>query len=116
MQKRHYPIDGRKFPTSSLLSIIFIINGADFAEKAREEGPLSKVPVLLAYDGREAKVVEDIIEHEVGDVLLSPYASAQNLKKIQDRFPLPPKVVDCVRLWWMTAPQSVRSSQACSKN
>lgn len=67
------------------------INGADFAEKAREEDPLAKVPVLLAYDGREAKVVEDIIEHKVGDVLLSPYASAQNLKKIQDRFPLPPK-------------------------
>ena len=79
------------------------INGADFAEKL-EEGPLSKVPVPARIRRTEAKVVEDIIEHEVGDVLLSPYASAQNLKKIQDQFPSSPKkAVDCVRLWWMTA-------------
>lgn len=67
------------------------MTGADFAEKAREDEALAKVPVLLAYDGRESKVVEDIIKHEVTDVLLSPYASAQNIKRIQDRFPLPPK-------------------------
>ncbi|MBT5380053.1 MAG: response regulator [Opitutae bacterium] len=67
------------------------INGVEFAQKATESDELGKVPIILAYDGRKSTVVEEIIKSDVADVLLSPYASAKNLKKIQDRFPLPPK-------------------------
>jgi len=48
-------------------------------------------PFMVTFNGRDVHEIEKLIKSEVGDILLSPYASAQNLKKIQDICPLAPK-------------------------
>ena len=35
--------------------------------------------------------IEQILTAGINDVILSPFASAQNIKRIQDKFPLPPR-------------------------
>jgi class 3 adenylate cyclase/CheY-like chemotaxis protein len=67
------------------------MNGTDFLQKAKESDRLRHVPSIIAYAGRDVDEIEEIIKAEVGEVILSPYASPKNLKKIQDRFPLPPR-------------------------
>lgn len=52
---------------------------------------LAGVPTLVAYTGRHAEDIESILKHHAGEVILSPFNSAPNLKKIQDLCPLPPK-------------------------
>jgi len=52
---------------------------------------LKDVPMVVAYQGRDVNEIESIIRCDVEEVLLSPFASAVNLKKIQDHFPLPPR-------------------------
>jgi CheY-like chemotaxis protein len=48
-------------------------------------------PFMVTFNGRDVHEIEKLIKSGVGDILLSPYASAQNLKKIQDICPLAPK-------------------------
>jgi adenylate cyclase len=67
------------------------MSGLKFLEKARESERFKNVPVLIAYNGREVGDIESILKAGVDEVILSPFASARNLKRIQDRFPLPPK-------------------------
>lgn len=67
------------------------MNGANFLQKAKESDRLRHVPSIIAYAGRDVDDIEEIIKADVGEVILSPYASPKNLKKIQDRFPLPPR-------------------------
>ena len=52
---------------------------------------LAGVPTVMAYTGRQAEDIEAILRHHAGEVILSPFDSAPNLKKIQDLCPLPPK-------------------------
>ena len=49
------------------------------------------LPFMVTFNGRDVNDIEKLIKSEVGDILLSPYASPQNLKKIQDSCPLAPK-------------------------
>jgi adenylate cyclase len=67
------------------------MNGVDFSLELKQRDDLKEIPVIIAYDSRDAPTIEKIIKSEVTDILLSPFASPRNLKKIQDRFPLPPK-------------------------
>lgn len=67
------------------------MNGLEFLEKARESERLKNVPILIAYNGREVEDIESILKEGVDEVILSPFASVRNLKRIQDRFPLPPR-------------------------
>ncbi len=67
------------------------MNGLEFLEQARQSERLGKVPILIAYNGREVADIESILQAGVDEIILSPFASARNLKRIQDRFPLPPK-------------------------
>ena len=46
---------------------------------------------MIAYNRREAGEIEQILTAGINDVILSPFASAQNIKRIQDKFPLPPR-------------------------
>ena len=48
-------------------------------------------PFMVTFNGRDVNEIEKLIKSNVGDILLSPYASPQNLKKIQDICPLAPK-------------------------
>lgn len=52
---------------------------------------LAGVPTVMAYTGRQAEDIEAILRQHPGEVILSPFASAPNLKKIQDLCPLPPR-------------------------
>jgi len=52
---------------------------------------LQGVPLLVAYGGREANDIELILKTHKGEVMLSPFESPTNLKKIQDLCPLAPK-------------------------
>ncbi len=67
------------------------MSSIDFIKKAKELDRLKGVPVMMAYSGRNVDEIEKIIKAEACDVILSPYASPRNLKKIQDSFPLPPR-------------------------
>lgn len=67
------------------------MKGIEFVERAKECDRLKKVPVMMAYNGREAGEIEEILKAGITDVILSPFASAQNIKRIQDKFPLPPR-------------------------
>ena len=67
------------------------MSGTDFIEKAKESDRLKRVPIMMAYNGREAGDIEEILKSSIDDVILSPFASAQNIKRIQDKFPLPPR-------------------------
>ena len=67
------------------------MGGTDFIEKAKQVDRLNGCPIMIAYDGREAGDIEEILNVGVNDVILSPFASAQNIKRIQDKFPLPPR-------------------------
>ena len=63
----------------------------EFVEQTKESNRLKNVPIMVAYNGREAGEIEDILKAGINDVILSPFASAQNIKRIQDKFPLPPR-------------------------
>lgn len=52
---------------------------------------LEGVPLLVAYDGRDAPDIELILKTHQGEVMLSPFDSPTNLKKIQDLCPPTPK-------------------------
>ena len=51
----------------------------------------SGIPIVVAYQGRDVADIEKILSSGIEEVLLSPFASPLNLKKIEDRFPLPPE-------------------------
>ena len=67
------------------------MSGVEFLEHARESEKLKRVPVLIAYNGRDVDAIETILKVDADEVILSPFSSARNLKRIQDRFPLPPR-------------------------
>ena len=67
------------------------MTGVELNLEMKQREDLQEMPVIIAYGSRDAPTIEKIIKSEVTDILLSPFASPQNLKKIQDRFPLPPK-------------------------
>ena len=67
------------------------MSGVEFLERARESEKLKRVPVLIAYNGRDVDAIETILKVDADEVILSPFSSARNLKRIQDRFPLPPR-------------------------
>ena len=67
------------------------MSGLEFLEEARKSERLGQIPVLIAYNGRDVGDIESILQGEVEEVILSPFSSVRNLKRIQDRFPLPPK-------------------------
>ena len=46
---------------------------------------------MVTFNGRDVLEIEKLIKSKVGNILLSPYVSPQNLKKIQDMCPLAPK-------------------------
>ena len=46
---------------------------------------------MVTFNGRDVNEIEKLIKSQVGDILLSPFVSPQNLKKIQDICPLSPK-------------------------
>ena len=59
-----------------------------FKSRAASEAKLADAPVVVAYEGRCANAIETILKAGLNDILISPFASAGNIKKIQDRFPL----------------------------
>ena len=67
------------------------MSATEFVVQAKESDRLKNVPIMIAYNGREAGEIEDILKAGINDVILSPFASAQNIKRIQDKFPLPPR-------------------------
>ena len=67
------------------------MSATEFVVQAKESARLKNVPIMIAYNGREAGEIEDILKAGINDVILSPFASAQNIKRIQDKFPLPPR-------------------------
>lgn len=67
------------------------MTGVELNLEMKQRDDLKEMPVIIAYGSRDVPTIEKIIKSEVTDILLSPFASPQNLKKIQDRFPLPPK-------------------------
>ena len=66
-------------------------NAVDLKKRLEAIQRFQTIPLLIAYDGRDVSVIEEIIKSEVKDILLSPFDSPGNIKKIQDLFPLPPK-------------------------
>ena len=67
------------------------MSATEFVEQTKENDRLKSVPIMIAYNGREAGEIEQILNAGINDVILSPFASAQNIKRIQDKFPLPPR-------------------------
>ena len=67
------------------------MSATEFVEQTKENDRLKNVPIMIAYNGREAGEIEQILTAGINDVILSPFASAQNIKRIQDKFPLPPR-------------------------
>ena len=67
------------------------MSATEFVEQTKENDRLKNVPIMIAYNGREAGEIEQILNAGINDVILSPFASAQNIKRIQDKFPLPPR-------------------------
>jgi CheY-like chemotaxis protein/class 3 adenylate cyclase len=67
------------------------MNGLEFHYRKKDSERLKDIPFMLAYTGRNVNDIEAIIKANVNDIILSPYSSATNLKKIQDLIPLPPK-------------------------
>ena len=67
------------------------MSATEFVEQTKENDRLKSVPIMIAYNGREAGEIEPILNAGINDVILSPFASAQNIKRIQDKFPLPPR-------------------------
>lgn len=67
------------------------MSGTEFVQKLRENDRFKRIPIMIAYEGRGAGEIEEILKTGIEDVILSPFASAQNIKQIQDKFPLPPK-------------------------
>ena len=67
------------------------MSATEFVEQTKENDRLKSVPIMIAYNGREAGEIEQILTAGINDVILSPFASAQNIKRIQDKFPLPPR-------------------------
>jgi len=67
--------------------------GGDHGLSLCTEPPLvlQGVPLLVAYGGRDANDIELILKTHNGEVMLSPFESPTNLKKIQDLCPLAPK-------------------------
>lgn len=59
-----------------------------FRDQASSNGKLAAAPIVVAYDGRDANTIEVILKAGLNDIIISPFASAGNLKRIQDRFPL----------------------------
>ena len=92
------------------------MSATEFVEQTKENDRLKNVPIMIAYNGREAGEIEQILTAGINDVILSPFASAQNIKRIQDKFPLPPRVGVCVHSLLMTVPLYETLSLACSRN
>ena len=67
------------------------MNAIEFIQKINDSDRLKGLPVVVAYGGRNVDAIEEIIKAEAFDVILTPFASPHNLKKIQDHFPLPPR-------------------------
>ena len=66
-------------------------NGVNLNLELKNDERLKNIPVIIAYDARDVSIIEKIIKSDVTDVVLAPYTSPKNIKKIQDKFPLPPK-------------------------
>ena len=67
------------------------ISGLEFFQRKKDNERLQNIPCMLAYNDRNVNDIEAIIKANVNDIILSPYSSATNLKKIQDLIPLTPK-------------------------
>lgn len=77
-----------------LLVAEYLLRGMDavgFFEKSRENETLSQASFAIAYDGREAETIDRILKTGVEEIILSPFVSPRNLKKLQDAHPLPPR-------------------------
>ena len=66
-------------------------HAVDVYSQIRESENFKGLPFLVTFNGRDVNEIEKLIKSQVGDILLSPYVSPQNLKKIQDICPLSPK-------------------------
>ncbi len=67
------------------------MTGLEFYQQIKKNERLKDVPCMLAYNGRNVNDIETIIKSNVENIIISPYSSATNLKKIQDLIPLSPK-------------------------
>ena len=65
------------------------MKGIEFVERAKECNRFqgSDIDGLQWSGSRE---IEEILKAGITDVILSPFASAKNIKRVQDKFPLPP--------------------------
>lgn len=66
-------------------------NAVEVHSQVSESENLKGLPFMVTFNGRDVNEIEKLIKSQVGDILLSPFVSPQNLKKIQDICPLSPK-------------------------
>ena len=64
-------------------------DGAELCKEIKGIEPINKIPLLIACENRDVDIIEKLIISNPDDVILSPYNSPNNLKKIQDYLPLP---------------------------
>lgn len=64
------------------------MSGIDLYQKSTQLESLRDIPFMIAYSGRDAGDIEAIIKSGIPEIILSPYASPKNIKKIQDLLPL----------------------------
>lgn len=66
------------------------MNGLELFKSYSQLERFKDVPFMIAYTGRDAGEIEAIIKSGVSEIILSPYASPKNIKRIQDLLPLTP--------------------------
>ena len=86
--------DAQKHLTPDLIICDHKLEGShaiDVHLRVSESENFKGLPFMVTFNGRDVLEIEKLIKSKVGNILLSPYVSPQNLKKIQDMCPLAPK-------------------------